>query len=173
MQAKLYFKCQGFVLCVVLVFLQLFAMLSLYQLMRVSYAIKLSNQQLQHALFVLQARVMLRKLAQADVECEINAISDLSLQHHTLDWWQSNACYFQRNKINYFIVQERLGDDPCAVVSHKRSALYLRDDLLAVQNSERVILQGTIVKVSAVPLSCATRPHAVRVGLQMIRELRT
>lgn len=173
MPAKIYFKCHGFVLCVVLIFLQLVSMLSLYQLMRASYAIKLSNKQLHHSLFLWQARSTLMQFAKENITCETHPLSDLSLQVHSVDWWRIHACYFKSNHIEYFILQEQLGDDICAKVSPKQSASYRREDLLAIQNTEKVILQATIVKASAVPLSCATEPHVVHIGLQMLRELRT
>ncbi|MDR3478797.1 MAG: hypothetical protein P4M14_12300 [Gammaproteobacteria bacterium] len=178
-------SCRGFVLITVLLFLQIFAILSLYALQTNLLQNKIAGQFWHKHLEQVSAEALLLSLEknkQLDASaCVVPSMSVITFTTQTIDWWQSVSCTGNFNLFQYYYVIERLGADACSYIeqaneggSIRVKANFVRLTLLLVnqQNlNEKVMLQTVLVLASLNDEICETTPYRVTPGRQSWREL--
>lgn len=168
---------QGYVLLMMLVYMQIFSLLAMQAMADVVYQQqtarhRISNDQLR--------REALKVLADIDrvpaVSCRIEKMTTSQLASHDIQWLRSRGCYINRGEIQYFYVRETLGMDNCAVISNEYkqlvTPLYYRNTLLqlyGLNKQENVVLQDTVAIASLAPPVCSIKLKLVKSGRQMLR----
>ncbi len=161
---------KGFSLLVVLIFLQIFAIMSLYGLTTVGIIIKMNQDNWQRDITISQARNILFSLtAVDDLNCTIPITSPSILSKQPLSWWQQTACGGNSAGNQYYYVVEALGRNACSAVNDDEH-LYLADYYRVTVLFSSIRLQGTYVKASNEIPSCHTLHYAIT-GYQMWREI--
>jgi hypothetical protein len=150
---------RGFALITVLLFLQVFAVLSLYALQTEILKNKMTGQFWHKHLEQISAEALLVQLEhnmQSDSQpCVIPVTSAVTFIHQTLDWWESVSCSGNFNSFQYYYVIERLGADSCSDIeqedigsANKTDINALRLTLLMVNHNnvtEKVMLQTVLL----------------------------
>lgn len=162
---------------VVLIFMQIFALMSWYALYYALLAAKsekniVMHQQLFHASFHLLDELESELQHQLPI-CTIAPMDTNTLIAQTLDWWKLNACAGIFPKFQYYYVVEKLVDDPCATIKQTNmTAVYFRLTLLST-NPERakLFLQSTVVRPNDLQKPCQGLRHIVQAGRQTWYEL--
>lgn len=170
---------QGYVLLMMLVYLQIFSLLAMQVAADVVYQKKSSM----HRLSIYQLRRdALRVLVDVDhmagSSCEINKMSASELAVRDIHWWRSRGCYIRRGEMEYFYVREALGIDHCGVIiSENKQQLavqYHRNTLLQVSTltpGVTVLLQDSVASAGSVQPVCSINLKHVKSGRQMLRWL--
>lgn len=166
----------------VLLFMQLFALISLYGLTRATDEMKLNSLNWQRMQSLLLAKLLLQKLEQEMTEytpaCFVPILPTFELAKKPISWWQIHACSGNFAGNQYYYVFESLGKDACSAVAKGNNQAvavnYYRLSLFLWSPQERAIkirLQSTLARESAEPPSCVDHLHLVKPGRQMWREL--
>lgn len=168
----------GFVLFIVLIFLQIFSLISLYSLTMIESTMKSGNHLWQGYIFRQKSESFLHKLENSVLQnkkCIIPVTAAIVLKNKTMQWWQLNTCHDNVNEIQYYFVVEALGEDDCSIMDlQKTTAQYYRITLSAKSrqfDGSRYILQSTIAEPSSNIANCDIKPHLVKQGRQSWREL--
>lgn len=176
-------KFRGFVLLAVLIFLQIFSMLSLYGLAMIRVQHKTNQHYWQHMAGEISARnkllILEQKLLSESPEClrEIMPVAEIIKKH--LVWWQQNACTASSDTQQYYFFTEYLGKHPCVGVTISQTkqivaANYYRITLLAYRDhflSSKLLLQSVVVSPGDQAILCPDTIRTVRPGMQQRREL--
>lgn len=169
----------GFVLLVVLVFLQFFILLSLFGLTNVKLMLKASYDNQGYDRLLLAAKQFLFALSNDKnviANCDIPISEPASIAMQTKSWWQMHACSDNYNGIQYYYVVEALGAYPCTMIIDGNSTYIAKFDritLLAESTNwdGHVILQSTKATPSKEQMKCAQTVHFIKEGRQMFREI--
>lgn len=172
---------KGFVLLIVLVFLQLCSSLSLFGLSSVSIALRsmanLSAREKNERL-VDQILMEVEKGFEDELpNCMIPVSLPSEISQKPFSWWQLNACSGNLNEILYYYVVENLGNDACALmekydINQVVTVGFYRITLFSMMKPQTVIIQSTwALNAQDENFSCKTEPHSVQLGRQMRREL--
>jgi Tfp pilus assembly protein PilX len=173
---------RGFVLIIVLVFLQLFSLLGWYALTSASMAIKMNEHHWQREKNWYSANQALNdaelNLSSTLPPCMIPIAPLAAIVNEPFSWWQRQGCSGNLNEIRYYYVAEWVGNDPCGVIgkgvsNQSITAEYYRITLLALPKKMKmatIILQSTIIKGNHDNSSCRGQSRLVTVGRQMWRE---
>ena len=173
---------QGVILIMVLLFLQLLALMSLFA-MRLAWIEMKSNQSISqsHITYYLAQEALdhVEKIFdQVYLECRIPVTQTANLLRYPFSWWEVEACSGTLLTLKYYYKIEALGEDPCAkiqILPSNGSALtanYMRITLMGITtHSTKIVLQSTIVKPLQSLLSCAGMKHTVMPGRQTQREI--
>jgi hypothetical protein len=178
-----HYKMNGYILFVVLIFLQIFSCLGLYELTAISLTLRKNNHHLIRESYLLQAQKILKNLEEDVIAghptCLVTISSASIPARMPLRWWQQKSCSRSNRAVRYYYRVESLGNDACAVISknqynHIMPAAYYRITLLMAMDKIRgakLILQSTLAKPGTDPLSCPGKMHRVTLGRQMMRQL--
>lgn len=173
----------GFVLLIVLVFLQLFSLLGLYGLTTASITTRTNRHLWQRDRDLLVSKKLLHdienQLSADSLTCVIQRLSRSVLARKPISWWQQNACSGNLIEMRYYYVMETLGNDPCGVLGkddnnqavipkYYRITLYVLPDKM---RRAKLILQSTMAKQSEERSICSGTPHQVELGRQMWRPI--
>lgn len=171
--------CHGYILIVVLLFMQIATLLGLYALESVWIENRMSqfglqkteiNSQLGHLMNMLE-----QQLQENTPICMIQAISPEELKSMTISWWQNESCAGIFQSIQYYYVVESLGEDACAHIrqSKESTADYYRLTLLGLDNDtgNKLLLQSTFIKANKLAPLCDGVTHQVEAGQQSLRAL--
>lgn len=167
-------KNNGYVLLVVLIFLQLFGLLCAQSISRVSRTKREAVEGRQIHQLRDSAAVLLAELDKHDKSvCQRETISPHFIQRQSLAWWQAHACRASSQDGEYYYFHERLMTDECAVIDGEDgyATQYYRTTLF-YPTSWTVMVQDVTVLPDTRPLSCSTQPRQLRPGRQMLRWLR-
>jgi hypothetical protein len=171
---------KGFVLFIVLIFLQIFSLISLYSLTTLSAMTKSNYHLWQGESFRYQSRKTLSEFASkfesALSTCSIPITPANELASKPGSWWQLDACQEKVNGLNAFYTVELLGEDACATIANNNNliARYYRITLLTLSDEfhgASYLLQSTITVPAAPTVTCQQTRHAVKAGQQAWREL--
>ena len=166
-----------------LVFLQIFSLMSLYGLMTAGSTIKRYRQRWQHEHQFLLTKQRLRHIEKYWVttapSCQIPVILATSIAKKPISWWQQYACSDKLNRLNYYFVVEVIDKEPCGVLEKKLfnqivTVEYRRITLLSLSNETngiRILLQSTIATLMDSASPCQGKPHRVILGRQGWREI--
>ncbi len=173
----------GFVLFTVLIFLQLFVLLSFYSLQQIALTFKMHDVQWTRAQEMHVANRVLRKLEQQLLNNELNCqrpyMASTTLSQQPLSWWQQMTCQGNESGMIYYYFVEFIAHDACAMMSEVNQpqlliAAYYRITLRMVsakRQQSNLILQSTVSKPVVTSSSCNATMHHVSAGRQMWREL--
>jgi hypothetical protein len=165
-------------LLTVLVFLEIFTLLSLYSLRASLWNSQTTQEYWQNNQLYAASEKFLadteHEFSQSDFSCHISPVPAAVLPLQPLSWWQSQACAGKINFFQYYFVIEDLGVDACALLLPDQNAHYYRITLLTtmtVRPGEKILLQSTIITPRRRLRVCAETPHDVRAGRQSSRLL--
>ena len=170
---------RGFVLLIMLVYLQIFSLLAVQGVAALGVQKKLLYHQM---LADQRRREMLRLLTQIDStrepQCVVVRQAPAALITRHLSWWRRWGCRLSEGKNYYFYVRERLETDICAQFNDESNQVvapaYYRNTLLYVSglsHFQSMLVQDTIAAPGQVPPSCNGGIKRVNPGRQMLRWL--
>ena len=155
-------KHSGFILIIVLVFLQIFSLIGLFNITLVTNGLKSTHHLSQGYYFRLRTREFMQNLEhQIRPECVIPITPATQLAKKLPSFWQLNACHANVDGIRYYYSMEWLGDDACA------SSRYYRITVKA----SHYMLQSTIALPATIEQACEGKTHIVQPGRQGLREI--
>jgi len=171
-------KQTGFILIVVLLFLQAFSLLSLSSLANSNMMLKMVRQRVQKE---NMASTMESHLKRIEQQLLVNQVSTCiktqtfytSLLHADFAWWQNHACGDHQQPFQFFYVIETVGQEACTVTDQSGVADYYRITLVSFlkNTTERSgFMQTLVVKNSQALEPCYATLHHVSVGRQWWRE---
>jgi Tfp pilus assembly protein PilX len=170
----------GFILLIVVIFMQIIALLTLSVLANTREEIKFNQLHNQRQKLFFQTEAYLHKTQTAfkiqDNSCVIAISSSNALLAKKLSWWQSHANCHESLSANadFYWVVELIATDPCAQISSQplRFAQYFRLSGLGVaENGAKVILQSTFIKADNERQICRGLIHHVNPGVQSWSEI--
>ncbi len=178
----LYHKNKGFVILIVLIFMQVFILLNWYAINDVLLLTKFTKNTSDHDFLFYQtkkilAHIELTMLSTLPTTCMISFVDSDELIEKPLNWWREKSCSGNFQTFKYYYVVEPLSIDNCASIEHAEPAVaeYFRITLFlqSAIDDTRFFLQSTLVRpyLSAVPVICAGQRHQVQMGRQAWREL--
>lgn len=166
-------KCeQGFVLLMVLLFLQVFSAFGLYALENSLLEMKMNKLVVQQKQHFFAAESFLRAIEEKLDGCIIPVTPVHELTVQPLSWWQAQGCAGDSDLFQYYYVIEELGQDVGACVNNM-AANYWRITLLSTFKTDpdrRVILQSTVIKPDN-RQHCSQESRVVLSGRQMWRNI--
>jgi Tfp pilus assembly protein PilX len=169
----------GYILIVVLLFLQLVTMLGMYALEAIWAEDRLTlfdmqKIRLSHQLGYLMTNIV-QQSKQTQPSCLVQTISSEDLKSEPISWWKNASCAGVFQSIQYYYVVESLGEDSCAHIKQSRSiaADYYRITLLGLDNNNgaKQLLQSTVVKAALQSHLCDGAVHLVDAGMQSLHAL--
>jgi Tfp pilus assembly protein PilX len=172
-------KNHGYILLIVLLFIQAITLLSLYSLQNVWMEYKINQYDLHRLkninLLKHVMNIIEQQLQETIPSCVIQTTSTEIIKSHSLDWWKTTSCTGIFQSIQYYYVLEALGDDSCAHIVQTKTSIaeYYRVTLLGLynDNESRLLLQSTFIKASPQHSVCDGVIHPVRTGQQTLLEL--
>jgi hypothetical protein len=176
---------RGYILLLVMVFLQVMASLALNDAMLCANASKgIHGWSRSSAEYVLAMRALLAietriELNQDHTICLLATIAPHLIPSKSISWWHNNACLYVYRKKSYHYFLEYLGNDGCSRIyniynNQYDAASYYRITLTSQGDEKRfqpIILQSTLAISSGVRLSCENAAHMIHAGRQMVRVL--
>ncbi len=176
----------GFMLLMTLIFLQLIAVLAIYELARAAREVRAIHRLNEASTRLQNARIILAKsvneMMNSGLPCEVATMPVHKIDNLSDEWWQTHSCKKNVNREQFDLVVENLSEDGCAFINDEdnnqiitptfyRITLLAQTKDVAVQN--KIILQSTLAKRSVNRLSCASAGHLheVHLGLQTTRLL--
>lgn len=172
-------RCRGFAFIVVLFFLQLVSLTSLFGLSQISVTMKKNLHEWDSEFYASIVDKMLQEVEARQIsganECSIPTIPGYELLHQPLSWWEANTCSDNMNEIRYYYAVELLGKDTCSVIgqmsSQRMAASYERITVYAQPTGMhgKYLIQSTIAIPSGEAPLCQGKPHKVSIGRQMSR----
>ena len=176
---------QGFALIIVLVFLEIFALLSLYALESRVLNHKIATQFWHKHLAQITADSLLvsleRDLIKNSIICDMHIISNTHLLSKSLDWWRKVSCTGNLTKFQYYYAIESLPTNGCSYIEQdqdgstkKVNVDYKRLSLLLVNKKnikEKVLLQSVLAVPNTRVRICTANAHRVMLGRQSWLEL--
>lgn len=166
----------GFVLIIVLIFMQILSLLSWYTVENVLLEIKTTRNFIKQQRLLNQAELFLDQIEQEVLvqlpSCQIPPMNPEAYKSQSIAWWQSVSCAGNFQRFQYYYVIESLGADPCAYLAHDKSwADYYRITLFVSTESiqSNVFLQSTVVLPIQYAQQCNEKQHAVQLGRQSWR----
>lgn len=172
-------KHQGYILLIVLLFLQFAVLMGLYSLEAVWIENKMSHDDLLNTqLFAQMDHLMTSiglQIKDFNPNCVVHYISSDELKSQPISWWQNESCAGIFQSIQYYYVVESLGEDPCAHIKQLKdnSAEYYRISLLGIDKDKggKLLLQSTFIKPAQQSHACDGTTHPVQAGQQSLRAL--
>jgi hypothetical protein len=167
----------GFILLIVLIFLQILSILALYSGQAAMWQSKTTNQISAKKKLAISAHIQLRLTEKQLINniplCRIPMDYPTVTMNQPVSWWSRVACSGDSHHFRYYYVVEYMGEDACADVE-SLSASYYRISLLMVNSNnllQKIKLQSTVIKPVTAVDSCNDKHHEVKLGRQGVREL--
>src|ERR1700722_20385475 len=108
---------KGYILFIVLIFLQIFSLLGLFGLNSSLLVLKANSEVWERDKLFLHAQSILHVLEERALihgpSCLVPLMPANLIAKKSLAWWQQHACH----GMNYYYVTEPLGINPCAIVA--------------------------------------------------------
>ncbi len=164
----------GFILFPVLIFMQIFSLISLEYYFSILFSAKNAGIEWYQDKTGLQANIIFKKLSiNNDLPCYINKQNSKALSKQPIAWWQKQGCGGNFDEVRYYYVIEELGKDDCAAVDESHIANYFRVSLLVLSSLKyaKLLLQATYVIPVEMYLPCNNLPRKVNKGLQTMRTI--
>lgn len=174
-----YPKQKGFIILIVLIFMQVFILLNWYAIESVLLLNKLSRNIVGQARQDDYAKKILLQIELSLISsipnCVIPTIEESQLTAKPLSFWEAKSCSGIFNALKYYYVVELLSNDSCALVDQAKNltATYFRITLLLDSNNHdaRIFSQSTFIRPNASLNFCKGVKHYVQLGRQSWREL--
>lgn len=170
---------KGFVLITVLLFLQCFALLSLYGLTNVKLMLKATFDDQKQFAYKQAGKQFLAALSRQTLStatCRIPIAEPTWLASANQNWWQTKACRANYQEIQYYYVVETLGTYPCVLIAMPQgmqAAKFERITLLTTSSAwtPLVVMQATIASPDERTATCSQATRTIKQGSQMFREI--
>lgn len=174
-----YHKQNGFIILVVLVFMQIFILLNWYAIENIVLLLRESKNSVEQERIYEKANHILSRAESSVIshspECVIPIMYSSQMVRQPLTWWAAKSCSGNFQGFKYYYVVEPLARDSCAIVDRikKISAAYFRITVFLYSDKEdaRIFLQSTLVKPDDSSDVCKSSQHSVQTGRQSWREL--
>lgn len=169
----------GFVILIVLIFMQVLILLNWYGIKNILLLNRFSKNISVHDKLFENAQNSLKQVEANLIlgmpDCVISFMEPSQIVSEPLSFWQAKSCSGNFQMFKYYYVVEPLPIDLCAIVDQVKntSAAYFRITLLLYSNNDdaRIYLQSTFVKPNVLLTPCKTLQHNVQMGRQSWREL--
>jgi hypothetical protein len=167
-------KQQGFILILVLIFIQLFSLLNLYALKSIKQRMHLTKKNWQQELLTETIETTLFSLEKniylAEASCHFSFISPLTLSKLPLNWWQNHACFNQTQAFSYAYMIEPLSQDPCLTINNQpgESALFKRLSLCIWVKTHKACIQAIYALTTINQEECKESKHRIKAGRQSL-----
>lgn len=167
-------KNQGFVMLIVLLFMQVSVLLSLYALESSTLEMKMGHAIFQRTVTISTLDTVLKTL-ESEIQttlpnCMIPQTLSSRLVKQPLTWWQTQSCSGNFQAIRYYYVLEPLGVDRCAHIARtdNETADYYRLTLfgLSAENDDKVWIQVILIRPDGTSHTCEGTVHSVEIGRQ-------
>lgn len=168
----------GFILLLVLLFMQIFSMLGLMELGNLAVSIKSQSMFLKRNALEQKAILFYKSVQHYDwsiASCFVQPFSIETLRQASFNWWQENGCSYDPN--SFFII-EKSQADPCSYLSkstnnHAFTVQYYRVTLALFSENHFAILQQSTYAEPAPTVSICQddTKHIVSLGRQMVRDV--
>jgi hypothetical protein len=168
-------KEKGMVLILVLLFMQIFAWLSLSMLENHIISVKMSRTLWQKHQTFIKAENILKQIENEVLQDTLNCVIPVThydiLLSKSLDWWNEFGCGGIQEKFQYSYVLEKLASS-CTLLSSE-VALHIRITLRIqnLTNQTKEILQSTLVKIDNATQNCQGMPQDYIAGRRQWRQL--
>lgn len=168
----------GFTLLIVLIFLQVFALLTLNSLSRAVMLTKANFDQYESSHLLQLAQTMLVQLEQHVLRgCLVAPLPSANLGQLPLSWWQRHACRMILENKTFYYTLEWLGRDSCCFINPNTpgnitSVDFYRTSLFIAHRHTEILLQSTIALPGSDKPICKSVPHFIAPGRQMYREIK-
>lgn len=174
-----YPKQNGFVILLVLVFMQIVVLLNWYAVENIFLLEKFSKNAVLHELLYYQAQKQLSyaesSLMSRLPDCIIPVIDSNKMLLKPLSWWTEKSCSGNFQSVQYYYIVESLASDVCAIIDHEKNmrAAYFRITVFVYSSIDdsRIVLQSTLIRPNVLQQPCKDLPHYVQTGRQSWREL--
>lgn len=155
-------KNRGFILIIVLIFLQIFSLIGLFNISSLTQVLK-SNSHLYQSYYLRHKSLAFLQELEREIkpECLIPIIPAPLLAKKPASFWQVHACHANVDGIRYYYSMEWLGEDACAEAAYYRITL----------KAGHYLLQSTLALALSESKVCEGRKHVVKPGRQWLREL--
>ncbi len=170
---------RGFVLMVMLVYVQIFSLLA----MQAMAVLAFHKKAIFHGVLANQQRHLARySLAMIDAEpassCLIGRYKVVDFARVGVEWWRLHGCHKTTPNSEYFYVREDLGIDPCAQLEiqskHGDAVRYYRNTLLyitSLSDYRSTLIQDTVAVPAVTSAACVGDVKRIKPGRQMLRWL--
>lgn len=173
-------KQHGYVLFVVLIFLQIFILSGLYYLGSALNMLRSARYYLQQELMFAVANQRLRELENLlPTNCLFSLTAATKLGSASQAWWEKEGCVGDSAGFRYYYVIESLGLNGCALIKNINNnqllaAKYSRVTLAMfapAPSYAKIVIQSTVVSGSNHPANCDESVYQMNAGRQMWRQL--
>ncbi len=168
----------GFILFTAVLFMQIFALTAIAQLLLTKMNLKISNdnwQQRQNFDYSYHLLNYIENYLQNHNNCFIPHISPINLFKKNSAWWQQYACHGTLSTTSYYFAVEFLGDNPCALLKNsQQTANFYRLTLLTTNSkfpSGKILISSIFIKPSMSKEECTESVYQVNIGRQSWRQL--
>jgi Tfp pilus assembly protein PilX len=164
---------QGFILLIVLLFMQICALLGLDAMEFSWINNRLSRLAWDRYRMTMAVNEIVQNVEQNVLSfpqnCVISVLPVNEIIKKPLSWWNQQSCAGNFHSIQYYYVLESLGVNSCAHIRQSSAvADYYRLTFLAKDEagSAEMIVQSTLVKVAKISEPCKNKVHQVDAGRQ-------
>jgi hypothetical protein len=167
----------GFALISVLIFLEIFSMLTFFSIRASGWEIRMTNQRLMKQKLTYAAATILNHvetgLDQSLENCLLPPLPSTELIQKPLSWWQSHSCTGNFDRFQYYYVIELSGVDNCALISSGQIAAYYRITVLVMfmDNTDLQSLWQSSFVLPTVRRAECQPSHLINAGRQLARVL--
>ena len=169
---------QGFALILVLIFLEIFSLLSITALQSNILAARMTHNQWHKNTLIYAANQQLTSLAsQSSFSCLMQPIPTQKLIQRPLSVWQQSSCTGNLSAFTYYYVVETLGNDSCAHIINtaiNTTVNYYRITLLLIDSLHpaiKTLLQATTVTPGTGGNVCHAVMREIMNGQQTLHKL--
>jgi Tfp pilus assembly protein PilX len=175
--------CSGFVLLIVMIFLHILSLLSLYNLEAIKNSYKVTElrwNQLSTADTSSRLLEDLEKsLLSGKADCRMSVMSTSDINNKSTDWYMHSACRVTRDGNDYYYFIENLGQDACVGLIDGQTNEQLRADFYRISlvsfdldgHESKRLFQSVVAKQSDKHMICSSGVRLVKVGVQLRRQL--
>ncbi len=165
----------GFVLLIVLVYLQLIALLNIANIKQLTMLKKQIKHQHLQSILQAEASVILNNIVdKGAVTCQRQLHPVRFLQMQPLSWWQSYGCMGESISGHYYYFINDMGVDDCTVIENRinqsMSAHYYRVTMM-LDAMESIIAQETLITSEQRSGACTQQNRVVQAGKGPMRWL--
>ena len=175
-------KIRGYILVVVLLFLQIFSLIGIYMDRHASQIIRKQadnwEEYLKQSVAEKISRGIEKNIYYGMDSCVLPVMSPAEWRKKSISWWEHHTCSDSDIKIRYHYAIEYLGWDACAVINTNSDLLtktgYYRVTLMLMELNKvnaNYLLQTTVAVPANETTICKDKIHIVQEGRQMQREL--
>ncbi len=165
----------GYFLVVILIFIHIFTIVTLYELSQLKDEMKFAKVAWQSGRDNVLSEYVLsmteKVLANKKNTCIISRLPSIEIRHRSNGWWEKVGCEIVTQNVSYRYVIERLTYDPCGTVSvNGKTVVGLAYYRINVKRNHSQSVVQAITAVHDDSKICIGSPHLRVLGRQSWRE---